>query len=329
MMVSADRKKEEMFSFAMKDDFFAGILHDLIDFGYEINFSVFGGAGVYVPKALRTEQIDSPLKQQQFASGFWAKVEAGELRAKMRFSSLLSIDTNTHYFLHELMHFYQDMHGLYLTPLQEQGTAPICLDAKSYIVAIVFCEAWAETEAIRASWALREKGDERGWSGVTKSPDWRELALAYDKDMQDGVDETKAAANTFQRWYEGKHREFYEKNGLSLYRELVLPDMPDRKRNMDAYNNYQDSLKDNLRQLELPMLIARIPKNDIPKFFHQIDWMDSLYSGVKTGWILHYIDRYYDMGTDSNIQQVKCGAPPYLWNRLRKAAQEASEIPAH
>ncbi|PCJ98192.1 MAG: hypothetical protein COA45_08570 [Zetaproteobacteria bacterium] len=321
--MSAQRKREAMLSYAMQDKFFAEVTHNLVDFGHEINFSLRGGAGAYQPFSLSTEKIDTPEKQQQFSSGFWDMVEQGNISAKLCFSMLSSADVNAHYFLHELMHFYQDMHGLYLLPIHEQGVFPILLDAKSDIVAILFCEAWAEVEAIRTSWALRESGHPSGWNGAMASADWRGLACAYDDDLNSGVDEAKAAANTFHRWYEGKHRRFYENHALRIH-EINLARFKEGVENIN-----EADLTQNFRALELPMLIARIPKGGIPKFFHQIDWESDVYAQVSTPDVcarVQILEDVYGVDDNPNIQDIKCGAPPYLWHRLHAAQKAASEV---
>ncbi len=317
----ASNKRNEIISYAMQDKFFAKLLNDLRDFGYEISFSSFGGAGEYQPFALSTEKIDSPEKQHQFASGFWSMIETGGVKSKFKFSNLLSVDINAHSFLHEMMHFYQDMHGIYLLPLQEQGEFPVLLDAKGDIVATMFCEAWAQVEAIRTSWALQEKGSASGWNGAINSPDWKGLARAYDNDLRGGVDEAVAAAKIFKLWYEGKQRIFYEKHAIKAHES-----------NLERYLNGTEVIKDNFRMLELPMLIVRIPKEGMPNFFHQIDWEDELYSSVTSSSVLarvQELEEVYGKADNTNLQQIKCGSPPYLWHRLREADKQSSEVPPH
>ena len=322
----ANKKRADIVSYAMQDKFMAGIMHDLTDFGYDIGFHLFGGAGAYQPFAMATEKIDSPLKQQQFSSGFWSMIEAGNVKAKLRFSMLLGEVGNAHSFLHELMHFYQDMHGLYLLPLQEQGVFPVLLDAKSDIVAYLFCEAWAEIEAIRTSWFLREKGNNSGWLGAINSPDWSSLARKYDEDMKGGADEKRAAADAFKGWHEGAHRKFYEAHALKIHETNFA-------RYKDGAGDIRDQeIAQNMRMLELPMLLARLPKGGIPPYFALIDWEDEIYSQIKTLSVISRVEeleRLYGRAENPNIQEIKCGSPPYLWNRLRLAEQQASEVPPH
>ncbi len=323
LITANSTKRADMLSYATGDKFFSSIVHDLNDFGHEISFSGFGGAGAYEPFALSTEKIGTPEKQQQFTNGFWNMFEAGRMKAKLRFSAILGADINAHYFLHELMHFYQDMHGLYMLPLQEEGAFPTLLDAESDIVAIMFCEAWAEVEAIRASWSLREHGDKRGWNGAIKSPDWQDLSMIYDKGLQSGIDEKCAAANIFKMWYEGAHRQFYEAHGLKIH-EINFARFKE-----GAQEVSNQDIGASFRKLELPMLIARLPKGGIPDYFANIDWCDDIYSSVKSPDIsssISKIEELYGAADNPNIQDIKCGSPPYIWNRLRMAEQKDSDI---
>lgn len=319
-------KINALLSFAMQDAYFEPIIHDLIDYGHDINFSFLGGAGAYQPFALSTEQIDTPEKQQQFSNGFWAMSEAGNLKAKIKLSLLLGQEGNIHSCLHELMHFYQDISGLYLSPLKEQGVLPIMLNLRSQIAALLFCEAWAQTEAIRTCWALREDGDKRGWMGATSSPDWKELALGYDKDMQGGTDEKVAAAAVFKRWYKGDHRSFYERHAMRCY------DMDFARLTEDVQDVSDENAAQKMIDLELPMLIARVAEDRVPKYFSQIDWHDDLVTQPQDKHVLASVKAFedkYGVSENYDVQQIKCGSPPYLWKRLREVEITTSEVPPH
>lgn len=310
----------------MRDTYFEPIIHDLIDYGHDISFSVFGGAGAYQPFALSTEELDTPEKQQQFSRGFWAMSESGQFRAKMKFSLWLGQGGNLHSFLHELMHFHQDMNGLYLSPLKEQGVLPMMLSLRSSIAAVLFCEAWAQTEAIRTCWSLREKGDARGWKGAINSPDWKNLARSYDKDMQGGADEKVAATALFERWYRGEHRVFYERHAADCY-EMDLARFTGDVQGLSDKNTAQ-----NLRELELPMLLARLPKDGLPSYLGHVDWENDLYNQPQDSAALDKVKEFegkYGVPENTDIQQIKCGSPPYLWKRLRAVEITTSEVPPH
>ena len=321
-----EKKRDRLLDFAMKDEFFKGIIHDLIDYGYKIKFSILGGAGAYKPFALSSEKLDTPQKQQQFTHGFWKMSEAGNMKAKIQLSLLLGAGGNAHSFLHEILHFYQDMYGLYFLPLKEQRVFPTSLDANGNIVSILFCEAWAEIETIRTCWSLAQKGDDLGWVGAINSPDWKDLAKSYDYDLQNGVDEAKAAANAFRSWYKSKQRSFYETQALKIYEINFARYVDDVKDISDA------QISDNLRSLELADILARIPQNHIPKFFTQIDLGDELFSKPVSANVIksiNEIEKKYGAEHSGNIQDIRCGSPPYIWKRLRNAEVEASEVPPH
>ncbi len=307
-------RHKEILSYAVEDEFIHSIIHDLNDFGYEVCFSLFGASGAYKPFVLSTEKIDTPERQQQFIDGFWSIFETGCMKAKIGLFALSSLEINAYYFFHELMHFYQDMNGLFLLPLQEQGKFPVMLDAKSDIIALMFCEAWAQVEAIRISWALHEKGYNMGWGGALRSLESRRLALSYDNYLQSGLDEKYAAANIFNLWYKGKNRVFYEKHGIKIY-NINLARF---KKNIKNISN--KDMGENFRKLEIPMLIARLPRGAIPNYFSQIDWRDEIYNNINSPSVMRRIkglEDLYGKIDNINIQDIKCGTAPYIWNRLR------------
>ncbi|MGH1379239.1 MAG: DUF6782 family putative metallopeptidase [Alphaproteobacteria bacterium] len=324
IFISSGNKSAAMINYAMHNKFFENVLYDLFDFGHNISFSLFSSTGAYQALSVSTEKIDTKEKQQQFAHSFLNTIEKGQSKAQLKFSAFSDDEINAHYFLHELMHFYQDMQGLYLLPIHEKGVFPTLLDAKSDVISILLCEAWAEVEAIRTSWALKENGHPQGWNGAITSPDWKDLAISYDNDLENGVDEAKAAANIFQKWYEGKHRKFYEEHALKIHKINL-------NRFKEGVENLNESyVTQSFRVLELPMLLARIPSGEIPNFFHQIDWLNPLYNDIKTQQVLTEVknlERVYGTTDNPNIQEIKCGSPPYLWNRLRLDQQNNSEIP--
>ncbi|MGH1376093.1 MAG: DUF6782 family putative metallopeptidase [Alphaproteobacteria bacterium] len=324
LKMSDAEKCKVLLSYALQDKLFEKIIDDLSDYGYEVSFSFFGGAGAYMPFAVATESLDNPSKQAQFSSGFWRMIESGQYKARFRLSLFAGLHGAAHSFLHEMMHFYQDMYGLYALPLQEQGRFPICLNANSDIVAILFCEAFAQVEAIRTSWALLQTGDDLGWRGALSSPDWAGLAKQYDDALQSGVDEAKAAADIFKAWYKGKHRTFYEQHALSVHETNM-------RRYCDGVQNLSDAIiGQNLRSIEIPALFARLPQENVPRYFGQIDWNDPLFMSVQSPKVqrqLELLETRFGNADNPNIQDIKCGAPPYLWHRLRMSAQNDPDHP--
>lgn len=304
LFLSSHIRAQKLFDLAVQDPFFAPIVHDLIDYGADIRFSVFGGAGAYKPYALRTEPLDTPEKLERFYHGISPMFGAGQLKARITLPRFASQGVVEHSFLHEVMHFYQDMHGLYFVPLEEEGVFPIILDAKSSVMATLFNEAWAQVESIRASYGIARKHEKDSlWAGAIGHRDFGAMAQRYAEDLDAGVSEARAAATIFMVWYEGRHRGFYEKHALQIYNQ-----------NFKRYEEQALFHDDFLRTLELPMLIARLPQGHVPRYFDHLDWADKAFEPQ--------IDlKDYAVSEHPNVQNIKCGAPPYLWNRLRQAGE--------
>ncbi len=322
LMTSSKRKRARLFAIAAKDKLFAGMLDDINDFGLELYFPFSAMGGAYQPFALSTERLDSQQKQMQFVQGFWSMAEQGAFGAKINLSRFNSEGENAHIFLHEVMHFYQDMLGVYFLPIQEQGVFPMTLDAPSALRAFLFCEAWAEVEAIRTSWALREKGDARAWRGAMKSKDWQSLARGYDANLQNGMDEAKAAATLFRAWYEGDHRAFYEREALKIYESNMA-------RYIDGLGEEQ-VVRDQFRHLDYAKLLEHITPQHLPRYLTQIDWSDDVFHRAvdeQAQQTLDALAQRYDISNNTNIQDIKNGAPAYLWKRLRISEVNNAQVP--
>jgi len=324
---SAKDKRQEMIDLAMKDSFFEPIVHDLIDYGHEITFPIFGGAGAYQPHALTTEALDTPDKQIMFAQGFAAKVEEGAFKAKIQLSIWLRRGGNAHSFLHELMHFYQDTLGLLLMPLKEQGVMPIMANLRTSVIVLLFCEAWAEVEALRACWAFKYKEiDDDPWKGALASPDWGDLARFYYEKMNENRGEAWAAAQTFTQWYKDKNRAYYEHHALEIYTRDIVRLTED----VAGAAKTNDAIKNHLRSARIPALLKKIPQNIVPKYFDLIDWENDALNEPQYDLVLlrcKEAQEHYGVIENENIHEVKCASPPYLWKRLRDAEIAKSEVP--
>ncbi len=318
------QKHAALLSYAAQDPFFEKVLNDLGDFGHEVSFSFWGGAGAYIPFAVQTEALDTPTKQAQFYQGFWKITESGQFKARFRLSSLMGVHGNAHSFLHELMHFYQDMYGLYLLPIQEEGAFPVILDAYSDIVAILFCEAYAQVEAIRASWRLLQSGNDLGWRGALSSPDWAGMAKVYEQDLQSGMAEEEAASQALRYWYQGKHRHFYERHALQAYEQNF------RRYGKELGANKTNDVSQFQRSLKIPMLLARLPQDDVPAYLKKTDWGDPLFTDIQNPKVrkkLLVLEGQHGQADSDNIQDIKCGTPAYIWHRLRMDAQNNADVP--
>ena len=327
LLMPKEQKREALIATALKDSFFVGIVHDLIDYGYEASFSPFGGAGAYQPHALETEPLDNLDKQMLFAQAFSKKVESGAFKAKIKLSVWLGQGGNAHSFLHELMHFYEDMLGLLLMPLKEQGVLPVMADLRTSVISLLFCEAWAEVEALRTCRSLKTKGlDTAPWIGALSSPDWGALARFYEDRLVENRGEAHAAARTFEQWYKGKQRGNYEYHALENYEKDFVRFTQD----LDVAEKTDDAIKDHLRSARISGLLKKIPQHAVPKYFDLIDWENAAFNELHNDVVLGRCDAFetrYGPGKNDALHEIKVASPPYLWKRLRDAEIEASEVP--
>ncbi len=323
-MLPQSIKRRKLLKFCMQDEFFADVIHAFRDFGLNIRFSAFAGAGAYQPFALSTERLDTSVKQQQFANGFWNASAKGEMRAEIVLSSLYGGGRAAHDCIHEAMHLYQDMYGLYFVPLKERGVSPCMLDANSDIVAIKFCEAWAQTQTIRFCYKAKENGFGAGWKGALSHPDFGYMARFYEYDLAQGTDERGAAARCFLSWYEGAHRELYERHALNIH------EMNFERLTNDINGLSPKDVQNNLRTLDVSALPSRLPENSITDFFACVDWTDERLKSVVTEDVQTRIDalnKKYGKADNNEISDIKCGAPIYIWNRLRVQEIDNHEVP--
>lgn len=305
LLMPNTEKAAWLMNLAAEDDIFAPIADDLQSFGYDIAFPFWGESGSYTPYALYAEEHDGDFEESVLQAH-----KGGELKAQFRISPRYGRSMNAHYWLHELMHFYQDLNGMFLTPLRKSEEMSAMLDARSTIMLTLFCEAMAETEAIRASWRLREKGRPEAWRGAMISPDWSKLARQYAADVQSGIVEAEAARACFERWYSLSLRPFYERSALKRY-ELTVQGMM-----ADAGMTDLAEIYPYLRTLRFSDLLGRLPSGDfdhmkIAKIHGPAIVSKKLQSR------LDELEHEIGACSNGNVQDVEIGAPPYIWNMLR------------
>ncbi len=315
------RRKAMLFEHVSHDAFFEKLSHELVDYGCDIRFSVLGGAGAYKPFALATERLDTAEKQALFTQGFMSMSVSGALKAVITLHLLSGQAQQTHSLMHEMMHFYQDMLGLYFLPLQEKGVFPVMPDARSMVRIILFNEAWAEVETIRAAWAMNRRGQDMAWRGALKSKDWSALARSYDDDLASGVDEAKAAANLVVRWYESSQRAFYERHALRVF-DVQFEKF---KSGVDGDSDFSAQF----RRVDIQDMIARIPQNETPSYFSQINWEESLFRDVQSRQASDVLKSgAYIVSENKSVGDIRHGAPPYLWRQLRIQEVNNPDVPA-
>lgn len=278
-IASSDRQRADwFFHIAGQDPFFRDIAADLAAFGVSFAFPFRGDCGHYTPYTIAT----AGTAPEDMADGISRQIEtcrsAGKPLCEFRFSRRFGKRMNTHYWLHELMHFWQDMHGLLCTPWLTDTMRPVILDARSHIRALLLCEAMAETEAIRASWRLKQAGFPEAWDGARLSFDWRALAAAYAAELARGRPEPEAARTVFDLWYASGQRDYYEKRGLRacqiqrkrlpeapLHRMATLPEMlallpPDRRPDYLFLPDYTDIAADGYAAIRHPRTRRRLER---------------------------------------------------------------------
>ena len=247
MLMPGAEKTKWLLGFARKDTFFGGIVDELEAGGYDIRHRFYGHSGAYIPHSIKLRKEGDPTEALK------ALKAAGKLKARFAFSSRYGGAQLAHYFLHELMHFWQDQRGLYLNSMQVESKIPIMLDAESRVRVTCFLEAMAEVEAIRASWRLKEAGYNAAWLGALSSFDWGKLARGYAADIIT-MSEPEAARRAFDGWYQGPHRAYYEKRGLLAYERLLKCQMTQE---MAAIKPY-------LRRVYLDDVLALLPESVCP-----------------------------------------------------------------
>ncbi len=265
LMPSAEKTKW-LLGLVRKDAFFSCIVDELEAGGYDIKHRFYGRSGAYIPHTIKLKKEGDPTEALNTLKA------AGKLKARFAFSARYGGVQQAHYFLHELMHFWQDQRGLYLNSMQVEGKIPIMLDAESRVRVTCFLEAMAEVEAIRASWRLKEAGYDAAWLGALSSFDWGKLARGYAADIG-AMSEPEAARRTFDRWYQGSHRVYYEKRGLMAY-ERLLKGLPTQ----DAAE-----IKPYLRNVQVDDLLDMLSKEDWPAYLtigEAKSLKDGLYNAV-------------------------------------------------
>lgn len=267
---SRDNKIEWLFEQAGRDPAFKPIIEDLKNFGYDIRLPLLGGAGAYQPKALKT---NTPINEN-FIEEFRKQIEQGEHKAQFKLCPRFGRAQVLHTFLHEAYHFHQDMLGLWLTPL-EQGRI-VQPDLRSHVEITLLCEAMAATEAIRASWRLKEAGHPDAWNGAFFSPNWHGLAKGYVKDIRMELPEKDAAKNCLNAWYKSPQRKFYEKYAFETYK-----------------NHNQD-----YRAVDLNALVETIPNAP--------DYLKIIPSDF---------DLEYKKTDNNKWEEIVIGSPAYLWHK--------------
>ena len=199
---------------ALNDAAYAPVMRDLNAFGYGVKFKYFGGAGQYTPHMVYTSSSDD-LRDLSAAPSKFAPLT---LTLCARYGRAVTMHT----FLHEIYHFYQDSFGMFFIPRLCGGAAAVIPSADSFVRLVLFNEAMAATESIRAARRMSIAGNPVPWRGALWSFDWHGMSRGYAAHIQKHNNETQAAAHMFCAWYGPRYRRrIYAVRASALHREIV------------------------------------------------------------------------------------------------------------
>lgn len=295
--------KQKLLSLSTQDEFLARVIRDLGNVP-DIRFSWFCPTGMYTPDYIRIHNTFPPDQIADFV--LHNKTQAG-----ITLSRGSNFNMIVHSFFHELVHCYQDASGLFLCPLIHRGSFPVMPDLRGFIKSVLFCEAWAETESIRISWRLKQKGFLQAWHGVMQMPQWQPLAMSYQNDIMRGEAEEQAAANILSRWYAGRHRRFYEHQAIKMYQGLWK----------ECACQVPEDIRNNLRSVILPDFITRIPAVERPAYFDRLNLAADEYNRIHSMYARRAVARFeeaYGATQNDNMDDFSCGTLLYLKSRTRR-----------
>ena len=307
LVAPAAAKTNWLMQLAEKDQFFSPIVTMLKEHGHYISHPYFGRSGAYQPATL-------VLTEHTNLQDAIATLQDKEVHsAEFQFSARHGGAQTAHYFLHELVHFWQDIHGLFLTPLEAEGHIPTMLDATSHILVTCICEAMAETEALRASWRLKEAGYPIAWQGAGRSMDWQKHARAYAQDMGE-MTEAEAALRAFLRWHDGHQRHYYEARALTAYQDM-LHHLPQHQ---------PAELTPKFRHIHWQTWLQMMPAGAAPNYLSTSTLSNAQTSTIQCPNTAKAANAL-GVSENSTITDITIGSAAYLWHtkRLTKELTQA------
>jgi hypothetical protein len=153
--LSSGNKTRWLLTEARRDAVMAPIVDDLEAFGFSIKHSFWEGNGLYQPYALS-------VSTENFEAEFLKQLADGKFKAEFVISSRHGAGAALFHFLHELIHFMQDLEGRIQDPRDS-------------------LEAEAAVESIAAAYRLKQAGYAGAWRGAMGSVNWRSLAKLYER----------------------------------------------------------------------------------------------------------------------------------------------------
>jgi hypothetical protein len=302
-----DSKRDALiFENLANNKFSAQLLQNLKSYGFQIQYPLFATRGEYHVRVLKLENAKTKISKNVIEQN----------RTLFKLPLRLGRFLNTHYFLHELIHFYQDMTGMFLTSIDYHNDFSIMIDPRSAVRITLFCEAMAQTEAIMISWALKEKRSPAAWNGARKSTSWRKLALMYQNTILSGHTESEAAQVIFKAWYTTPQRNIYEWQAIKRYAfnlDNKLQSFPDKKTDEVAQyfrSAHVSRLIDHLR-ISSPYL-----GSTNLEYLQNLDLDSALLNGCHNPKAHRFIKRHeshFGQCDNSKIENIILGSPVYIW----------------
>lgn len=173
LCASNERRTAQIFNLIRSDEVCARILEDLECYGYEILYPLFGRSGEYKPVTLA-------ITGKEYEAEFMKRFVKREFKARFSLSPRYGIGQNAFYFIHELIHFAQDLDGR----LQSDD--------------LLSLECEAAVESIRAAYLLGGIV----WEGALSALDWGRLARCYAQNQD--IEKLK------QLWHQSAQKRYYQ-----------------------------------------------------------------------------------------------------------------------
>ncbi len=218
-LLSDENKTQTLLDLAEKDIFMGSVLNALKAYGYNIEYRFFAGNGSYAPFGLSVSEFD----QEAFKAEFKEQMDAGLYKAAFEFSPRYLKSTTMLTWLHELVHFYQDMHGLFFTPLRIEGQPRFILDEDSAVWIVQACEMMAAIESLRAGWRLKqEQHMPEIWSGAQYSLNWMGFASLYESEiLKTTVDDSAACEKIAHKWLHSVQQKYNASRTRKAHRTML------------------------------------------------------------------------------------------------------------
>lgn len=154
--MDSEAKAQWLFREARRDTYFSKIIDDLQSYGYRIEYSWLDGNGRYTPTAIAKNRI----------ADFEVLRLAGRCKAEFRIGIRHGAASALFYFMHELVHFKQDVLGRIHQDRSE-------------------LEAEAGAKSIIAALHLKQSGYDLAWRGAIQSLNWRKFARLYERNLDE------------------------------------------------------------------------------------------------------------------------------------------------